>query len=83
MIEAIPRFLQKQTKKIASLPATQFYPYKAWPRILSAISTTRNVSVHVRTYVDEKCQANQLGYATCEKESRGFKMFGPKFYKLG
>ena len=46
MIEANPRFLQKK-KKIhfgGSLPATKCYPYKAWPRNLSAISPVRNVA---------------------------------------
>ena len=81
MIEAIPRFLQKQTKKIASLPATQFYPYKAWPRILSAISTTRNVAcMYAHTWMKNAKLTNED--ATCEKGSRGLKMFGPKLYKL-
>ena len=81
MIEAIPRFLQKQTKKIASLPATPFYPYKAWPRNLSAISTTRNVAcMYAHTWMKNAKLTNEE--ATCEKGSRGFKMFGPKLYKL-
>ena len=81
MIEAIPRFLQKQTKKIASLPATKFYPDKAWPRNLSAISTTRNMAcMYAHTWMKNAKLTN--GDATCEKGSRGFKMFGPKFCKL-
>ena len=43
MIEANPRFLRKQAKKIrfvGSLSETKCYPYKAWPRNLSAISPT-------------------------------------------
>ena len=47
MIEANPRFLQKQTKKFASAVLCQqqkCYPYKAWTRNLSAISTTKKVA---------------------------------------
>ena len=47
MIKENPRFLQKKTKKFASAVLCQqqkCYPYKAWPRNLSAISTTKRVA---------------------------------------
>ena len=44
MIEANPRFLQKQICFGGSLSTANCYPYKAWPRNLSAISNTRNVA---------------------------------------
>ena len=69
MIEAIPRF--------ASLPATQFYPYKVWHRNLSAISTTGNIaSMYAHTWMKNAKLTNED--STFEKGSRGFKMFGPK-----
>ena len=59
MIEANPRFLQKKTIKIhfgGSLSATKCYPYRARPRNLSGISTTRNVAcmyTHTPMYTAE------------------------------
>ena len=68
-------------KKIASLPATKFYPYITLPSNLSAISTTRNVArMYAHTWVKNVKLTNED--ATCEKGSRGFRMFGPKLYKL-
>ena len=36
--------LSKSCQTTGSLSTTKFYPYKAWPRNLSAKSTTRNVA---------------------------------------
>ena len=46
MIEANPRFHVRQNKIRfgSSLSVIKYYPFKAWPRNLSAIFTTRNVA---------------------------------------
>ena len=75
----VEKFVDK--KKIVSLLATKFYPCIAWPRNLSAISTTPNVArMYAHTLMKNAKLTNED--ATYEKGSRGFKMFGPKLYKL-
>ena len=39
-----PSKVDKKKSLRRFLSATKFYPYKAWPRNLSAVSTTRNVA---------------------------------------
>ena len=48
-----------------SLSATKCYPYKAWPRNLSAISTTRNIAcmcAHAPMYTAEIWEKNIDNY---------------------